>query len=133
MNLSLMLLFVILWSPDLSVPPDLSALQELLQFPLLALRELLEMQGLHVLLDQRLSPDHWKTVCDQREPQELPVTPMLLSAPLAQLVLLAQLVFLIALPWLLDLRALPDLDVSQRCKFKLIVLRGPNVSHTPQL
>ena len=133
LNLSLMLLIVLLWKLELSVLPDLSALQELLQFPMLALRELLELKGQHVLLDQLLSLEYWKTVCVQRELQELPVTLMLSNAPLDQLAPFVKLAFLLALPWLLELRALPDLTVSQRCKLILIVPKDPLVSHTHQL
>ena len=133
LNLSLMLLFVLLWKLDLSVLPDPSVLQEFNQLPLLALRELLEMKDQHVLLALHVSLEYWKIVCVQREHQELSVTLMLLCALSVLLAQLLNLVLLLAHPELLELHVLPVLSVSQRCKLLLIVLNAQNASHTHQL
>ena len=127
------MLFVLPWILDLSVLLDPSVSQECLQFLVNASREHLELKGQNVLLALKLSLNHWKTVCAQREHQKLPVTLMLSTAQNVPLVKNVSFVLLTVPLCLLELSALPDPSVSQRCKLLLIALKNLHVSLTHQL
>ena len=128
-----MLLFVLPWILDLSVLLVLSVSQESLQFLLHAAREHLELKDQNVLLAPKLSLNLWKTVCAQREHQELPVTLTLSTAQSVPLAKSVSFVLLTVPLCLLELSALAVPCVSQRCKLILIVLNALHVSHTHQL
>ena len=98
-----------------------------------AAKEHLELKDQHELLALKLSLNHWKTVCAQRELQELPVTLMLPTAQSVPLVKSVSFVLSTVLLCLLELSALPDPFVSQRCKLILIALNALHVNHTHQL